>query len=118
MIRPEDGAIVTYLKHLALAGLAVSLGGCGQGDSGNVMGAGANPLTPAQVDAALGPEVANEAGNDGNSAAQANAVEPAERPAAAKPSTTRSAPAADPGPAEAPEDNAPDTPVQDNGSEL
>lgn len=82
--------------RLAIAfALAIGLSACGQGDSGNVMGAGANSLTPAQVDAALGSEVANEAGNALDPTAQANdavAAEAVERPAVAEAAPRRPPP--------------------------
>lgn len=68
------------------AALAILFGSaaCSQGDSDNVMAASANALTPAQVDLALGPELANNEGdalnsaNGVNAAGPANAVEAAE----------------------------------------
>ena len=102
----------------ALAALALGLGGCGQGDTGNVMGAGANSLTPAQVDAALGPEVANEAGNALNVPGDANAVAAGDRPAAAEPAARRPAAPARSGPAEESGEDEPATSAQDNESEL
>ena len=100
------------------AALAVGLFGCGQGDNGNVMGAGANSLTPAQVDAALGPEVANEANNDLNTIGDANAVEAGDRPTASEPAARRPAQRAQSQPASEPEDEEPETPAQDDESEL
>lgn len=86
--------------RLAIAfALVIGLGACGQGDSGNVMGGGANSLTPEQVDAALGPDVANEASNALNVAAQEDDVEAAEtveRPAVAEPAARRRPPPAEP----------------------
>lgn len=109
---------MSYLKRTALAALALGLAACGQGDGGNVMGAGANSLTPAQVDAALGPEVANEAGNALDNAGDANAADADDQPATAAPADRRAAPRAAPEPADEPEDNAPETTVQDNENAL
>lgn len=58
------------------AALALLFGSaaCSQGDSDNVMAASANALTPAQVDLALGPELANAEGNAVESANEADAT--------------------------------------------
>ncbi len=58
-----------FVKSGAIFALAIGASACGQGNSGNVMAPEANALTPAEVDAALGPEVtatpdANTTGND------------------------------------------------------
>ena len=109
---------MSYFGRALAVALAVGLFGCGQGDGGNVMGAGANSLTPAQVDAALGPEVANEASNDLNAIGDANAVEAGDRPAASEPAARRPAQPVRAQPAEEPEGDEPDTPAQDDESEL
>lgn len=46
-------------KMAALCGLAMAAASCGQGNSDNVMSPEANALQPADVNAALGPEVTN-----------------------------------------------------------
>ena len=43
-------------KWIALAAMGMAVAACGQGNSDNVMSAPSNALTPAEVDAALGPE--------------------------------------------------------------
>jgi hypothetical protein len=43
-------------KTLAIAGLALAAAACSQGNSDNVMAPQSNALTPAEVNAALGPE--------------------------------------------------------------
>jgi len=43
----------------ALTALALAVAGCSQGNSDNVMSPEANALQPADVNAALGPEVTN-----------------------------------------------------------
>ena len=64
--------------------VALALAGCNQSDSGNVMASHANALTPAQVDLALGPELANASVNQSdpvnelNAAVSANATEAAD----------------------------------------
>lgn len=53
--------------RLIIAALTVLVvAACSQSDSDNVMAASGNALTPAQVDLALGPELASNAGNVGN----------------------------------------------------
>ena len=52
------------LKLTCGAVLVVAAAACGGGDSANVMAAQGNALSPAQVDLALGPEVANAAANE------------------------------------------------------
>lgn len=73
------------LKRGAVAALAIAAASCGGGGSDNVMSPQANALSPAEVDAALGPETGNTAdlnmaGNDitqvGNSTD--NAIQPDE----------------------------------------
>lgn len=90
---------------LALAFFAAA---CGLGDSENVMAQRANALTPEQVDAALGPELANVVDNGAapdNMTVAPPATEPAESspPADEAPVSRR---AAEPEPEVAP-DNAP-----------
>jgi hypothetical protein len=46
-------------KAAALFGLAIAAAACNQGNSDNVMSPEANALEPADVNAALGPEVTN-----------------------------------------------------------
>lgn len=63
------------LTIAAAAGLA--LAACGRSGSDNVMASSANALTPAQVDLALGPELANTEGDALNSANAVNSAGPA-----------------------------------------
>jgi hypothetical protein len=49
-------------KATALFALALATAACGQGNSDNVMSPEANALEPADVNAALGPEVTNTSG--------------------------------------------------------
>jgi hypothetical protein len=44
---------------LSITALALALAACNQGNSGNVMAPDSNALDPAEVNAALGPEVTN-----------------------------------------------------------
>jgi hypothetical protein len=48
-----------YLRTISVLALAVAAAACGQGNSGNVMSPEANALQPADVNAALGPDVTN-----------------------------------------------------------
>lgn len=57
--------------------LSLAMAACGQGNSGNVMAPAPNALSPEQVDAALGPELAN-LGNELDTATETNAAEPVE----------------------------------------
>jgi hypothetical protein len=50
---------MTFGKAAAVLALAVAAAGCGQGNSDNVMSPEANALEPADVNAALGPEITN-----------------------------------------------------------
>ena len=43
-------------KRVAVLALAIAASACGQGNSDNVMAPQSNALTPAEVNAALGPE--------------------------------------------------------------
>ena len=91
----------------------LALAACGQGDSGNVMAPDVNALSPAQIDAALGPEAVGNAGNAAEVANDATAVEPA--PAEETPRPARPEPAA---PEPEPEvEPAVDTPTDDNSAE-
>lgn len=78
----EDLVGTVRIGIVVSAGLA--LVGCNQSDSGNVMASHANALTPAQVDLALGPEIANasvnqsEPVNDVNAVVSANATQAAD----------------------------------------
>lgn len=65
------------LKPASAVAAALALAACNRGDSGNVMASSANSLSPEQVDLALGPELANTAGNQLDSSNDMNAVEPA-----------------------------------------
>ena len=47
---------MNFGKVVALAPLAAIIAGCSQGNSDNVMASQSNSLTPAEVNAALGPE--------------------------------------------------------------
>jgi len=57
--------------------MAICVAACGSGDEDALMGRGANSLTPEQVEAALGPDIANEAGEPGN-ASEDQALEKSE----------------------------------------
>jgi len=46
-------------KAASLIALAIAAAACGQGNSDNVMSPEANALDPADVNAALGPEITN-----------------------------------------------------------
>jgi hypothetical protein len=50
---------MTFGKAAAVLALAFAAAGCGQGNSDNVMSPEANALEPADVNAALGPEITN-----------------------------------------------------------
>jgi len=64
------------LRMLSLAAAAaVSLAACNQSDSGNVMAPGGNSLTPAQVDAALGPDPESKSSITAGGAGNASAAE-------------------------------------------
>jgi len=88
------------LKLAWVAALATATAACGQGDSGNVMAQEGNALTPAQVDAALGPELANGGDNQINGV-EGNAVEESEAVEAADAAEPR--PRAEPQPETEPE---------------
>lgn len=49
------------MKRFLVIALAAAAGACGQGSSDNVMSPEANALSPADVNAALGPEATNTA---------------------------------------------------------
>lgn len=70
---------------MSLVAAVVALGAtaCSQGGE-NVMAQEANALTPAQVDAALGPEIGNEAVGTVNEALEDNALETREAVEAAE----------------------------------
>jgi len=68
---------MSVMKSGAIVGLAIGAAACGQGNSDNVMAPEANALSPAEVDAALGPEVtqtaqANVAETETNAAGPSN----------------------------------------------
>lgn len=93
--------------------VSLALAACGQGDSGNVMAPDVNSLSAAQIDAALGPEVAGNAGNAAEATNDVTAVESAPAEAAQRP--TRPEPTApEPEPEAEPAD---DTPTDDNRAE-
>ena len=69
-------------KFAGAGALMLAIAACGRGDEDALMGRGANALTPEQVDAALGPDVANESGEPGN-ASEAQALEDSEAAEAA-----------------------------------
>jgi hypothetical protein len=48
-----------FARTISVLALAAAAAACGQGNSGNVMSPEANALQPADVNAALGPEVTN-----------------------------------------------------------
>jgi hypothetical protein len=96
--------------------LALAAAACGRGDSGNVMAAAGNALSPEQVDAALGPELANaqnqaEPIDQGNAAAPVTATPPddAEEPDAPAAAETRREPEPEPETLEEPTEAAPTT---------
>ena len=90
------------LKLTCGAALVVAAAACGGGDSDNVMATQGNTLSPAQVDLALGPEVANAPADalDPGNAVDASAT-PATNGAAAAPQPIQ----AENRPAEPPEDD-------------
>lgn len=55
-------------RSAVVLALAVAAAACGQGNSDNVMAPEANALDPADVNAALGPEVTTPEANDMNAA--------------------------------------------------
>lgn len=57
--------------------MAICVAACGSGDEDALMGRGANSLTPEQVEAALGPDIAIAAGEPGN-ASEDQALEESE----------------------------------------
>lgn len=79
-----------FANSAATLALAVTAAACGQGNSDNVMAPEANALQPADVNAALGPEVANTpdmslgandlAANDANSTQAPNINEQPDEP--------------------------------------
>lgn len=75
--------MVAAVKLTIAAAAALALAACGQSGSDNVMASSANALTPAQVDLALGPELANSAGNGLDSSNEANSAAPENAVAAA-----------------------------------
>ncbi|MFP5329648.1 MAG: hypothetical protein ACLGHC_05865 [Alphaproteobacteria bacterium] len=70
------------IRKLALAA-SFLLAACGS-DEDALMGEGANALTPAQVDAALGPELANQGGTAVNATSEDNALQESEAVEAAE----------------------------------
>ncbi len=54
---------VRSLRLIGVAVLAIAAVGCDRDDSDNVMTPSGNSLTPAQVDAALGPEIVDADAN-------------------------------------------------------
>ncbi len=76
-----------FVKIGTVAGLAIAAAACGGGSSDNVMSPEANTLEPADVNAALGPEVTNTtdmniAANDVNAAgSDSNMAYPPDEPA-------------------------------------
>jgi hypothetical protein len=90
--------------------VSLALAACGQGDSGNVMAPDVNALSPAQIDAALGPEVVNTDGNAAVAATNATAVESI--PANDAPAPESAPP--EPEPASQPAD---EPPTDDNSAE-
>jgi hypothetical protein len=64
-----------FLKIGAVAGLAIAAAACNQGDSGNVMSPEANALEPADVNAALGPDMNSMTDANMMSANDMNAVD-------------------------------------------
>ena len=111
------------MERSLVAALALGLAACGGSESDNVMAPDGNALTPAQVDAALGPEVANEAGNQLDAPGPANTVQeqpPVEQSAPAAPAR-RAPPPPAPAPAakaDEPEDHSGHVmPAEDAGNE-
>ena len=92
---------------------SLALAACGQGGSGNVMSPDVNALSPAQIDAALGPEVVGNAGNAADvtnevTVAESAPVEATPRPAPREPAAPEPEPESEP---------ADDTPTDDNSVE-
>lgn len=79
-----------FARTMAVAALAIAAAACGQGNSDNVMSPEANALQPADVNAALGPEITNTpdmnvtsndaASNDTNSTKAPNINEQPDEP--------------------------------------
>jgi len=73
---------MNFGKVVALAPLAAIIAGCSQGNSDNVMAPQSDALTPAEVNAALGPETQvvpdnNMLGTDTNGIGQQDTNSPA-----------------------------------------
>jgi hypothetical protein len=74
------------MKRLVIVSLSIAAAACGQGNSDNVMSPEANAVSPAQVNAALGPEVTNSTdmnaiGNDMNASGEdTNTAYPPDEP--------------------------------------
>ena len=96
----------------AIAALPLLLAACGQGDSGNVMAPAGNLLSPEQVDAALGPELANgtNALEPSNATEAAEAIDSAE--VVEEPIEPRAPPDPEPAPADEPEPAPADEPAE------
>lgn len=63
-------------RFVSAVALSLAAAACGQGDSDNVMASGANGLSPAQVDAALGPEASNTTENEAETSNAADSASP------------------------------------------
>jgi hypothetical protein len=72
------GGSMRSMKLVQLVVLALAAASCGGGDSDNVMASQLNALDPAQVDRALGPEIATADANGAETADEVNAVDPVE----------------------------------------
>ena len=89
MLEPGDDSPMRIASMVAAAALVALAAACGQGDNQNVMVPQATPLTQAQVDRALGPELEGSA----NAAEQTAVEEPAsEAPPSEAPRQSRPAP--------------------------
>lgn len=105
--------------RLIIAALTVLVvAACSQSDSDNVMAASGNALTPAQVDLALGPELANTAGNAGNAGNMGNVMDsPNEAAASASENEVEAADTEDALDETVPDETESEPPATNNGLE-
>jgi len=105
------------IRRLAGAGaLMLAIAACGSGDEDALMGAGANALTPQQVDAALGPELGNEGDLPENESLPENALVESEAIEAAE--EAESPRPARPQPAEGPETDEETEPPEEDQAPI
>ena len=102
------------MRLAALAALTLASAACGQGDSDNVMAPSANALSPAQVDAALGPEISNAEAIEPETVNAADTSVPSQPVESAEPAPAPARNEADEAPADEP---AEETPAEDNSVE-